>query len=118
MLAVACHRAAWGQAGFSGGSPPEGIAKLVYVLLYDSLAKLVRGALAMKHGQQVTIKRRRQLATASSKEELAAWTTKYGEPFHFSQLHDDVAEDRQAYGKTKMETRYVALMCCGLASAV
>ena len=117
MLAVACHRAAWGQAGFSGGSPPEGIAKLVYVLLYDSLAKLVQGALAMKHGRHVTIKRRRQLATASSKEELAAWSARYEEPFHLSQLHDDVVEDRQAHGKTKMETRHVVFMCCWLASA-
>ena len=30
-------------------APPEGIAKLVYVLLYDSLAKLVQGALAIRH---------------------------------------------------------------------
>ncbi|DBB13843.1 TPA: hypothetical protein ACH3X3_000836 [Trebouxia sp. C0006] len=37
-VVFACHRAAWGPAGFSGGSPPEGIAKLVYVLLYDSVA--------------------------------------------------------------------------------
>ncbi len=118
MLAVACHRAAWGQAGFSGGSPPEGIAKLVYVLLYDSLAKLVQGALAMKHARQVTIRRRRQLDTASSKEDFAAWTATYGEPFHLSQLHDDVVEDRQAYGKTKMETRHVLLMCRWLASAL
>ena len=118
MLAVACHRAAWGQAGFSGGSPPEGIAKLVYVLLYDSLAKLVQGALAMKHARQVTIRRRRQLDTASSKEEFAAWTATHGEPFHLSQLHDDVVEDRQAYGKTKMETRHVVLVCRWLASAL
>lgn len=52
----------------------------------------------MKHGRHVTIKRRRQLATASSKEELAAWTARYEEPFHLSQLHDDVVEDRQAHG--------------------
>ncbi len=71
----------------------------------------------MKHGRHVMIRRRRQLATASSKEELAAWTAKYGEQFHLSQLHDDVVEDRQAYGKTKMETKHVVLMCCWLASA-
>lgn len=52
----------------------------------------------MKHGRHVTIKRRRQLATASSKEELAAWSARYEEPFHLSQLHDDVVEDRQAHG--------------------
>ncbi|DBA89961.1 TPA: hypothetical protein ACH3X2_004389 [Trebouxia sp. C0005] len=77
------------------GLAPEGIAKLVYVLLYNSLAQ---GALAMKCGWHMTIRCRRQLATASSKEELAAWAPKYGEPFHLSQLHDDAVEDRQACG--------------------
>ncbi len=107
MLAFACHRAAWGQATFLGASPPEGIAKLAYVLLYDSLAELVLGALAIEHGRQVTIRRRRQLAPASSKEELAAWTGKYGESCCLNELHDDVAEDRQACGKTKIKTRHL-----------
>jgi hypothetical protein len=118
VLAVACHRAAWDQAGFSGGSPPEGIAKLVYVLLYDSLAKLVQGALAIKHGRHLMLRRKRELVAASSKEELAAWTAKYGESCRLNELHDDVAEDRQACGKTKMETRHLILKCSWLASAL
>ena len=115
MLAVACHTAAWGQAGFSGGSPPEGIAKLVYVLLYDSLAGLVHGALAMKHGRHLMVRRGRQLATASSKEELAAWTVKYKES---CRLPDDAIEERQDYGKAKEETMQHVLICGKLASAL
>ncbi len=118
MLAVACHRAAWDQAGFSGGSPPEGIAKLVYVLLYDSLAILVQGALAIKHGRHLMIKRRRELATDSSKEELAAWTAKYRESCRLNELHVDIIEERQGYGKIKEETRHDVLICCWLASAL
>ncbi len=118
VLAVACHRAAWGQASFSGCSPPEGIAKLVYVLLYDSLAILVQGALAIKHGRHLMIKRRRELATDSSKEELAAWTAKYRESCRLNELHVDIIEERQGYGKIKEETRHDVLICCWLASAL
>ncbi|KAL0054521.1 hypothetical protein WJX82_010154 [Trebouxia sp. C0006] len=97
-VVFACHRAAWGQAGFSGGSPSENIAKLVYVLLYDSVASLVHGALARKHGRHLMVRRRRQLATASSKEELAASTVKYKESCRLYELHDDAIEERQDYG--------------------
>ncbi len=118
MLAVACHRAAWGQAGFSGGSPSENIAKLVYVLLYDSVASLVHGALARKHGRHLMVRRRRQLATASSKEELAASTVKYKESCRLYELHDDAIEERQDYGKAKEETMQHVLICGKLASAL
>ena len=118
VLAVACHRAAWGQAGFSGGSPSENIAKLVYVLLYDSVASLVHGALARKHGRHLMVRRRRQLATASSKEELAASTVKYKESCRLYELHDDAIEERQDYGKAKEETMQHVLICGKLASAL
>jgi len=55
------------------------------------------------------------LATASSKEELAAWTVKYKES---CRLPDDAIEERQDYGKAKEETMQHVLICGKLASAL
>ena len=52
-----------------GSPPPQGVAPVLRVLLYRQLESLLHAAQALKEGQQVTIRQKRQQLACRSSED-------------------------------------------------